>query len=418
MERKMSKLRLGLIGKPLGHSWSPEIHKYLTGADYKLWEIDKGELPGFMKRRDFDGINVTIPYKASVIEYLDEIDEAAGRMGAVNCIVNSGGRLKGYNTDYIGLLKMMRSMDALTESCGGKAAILGTGGASKAAEEACRKLGIEFEKVSRSDREGCITYEELKQRGDEFTLLINATPVGMYPNEDEAPVDVRKFSGLRQVVDIVANPVRTRLCYEAESCGIPAAGGLEMLVYQALAAEEIFTGEDLPEAKADECVEQLLAERRNIVLIGMPSSGKSTVGRLLAERLGREFIDTDDEIVSREGRSIAEIFAEDGETEFRKIEREVCEIFSKKSGLVIACGGGVVEFEENMRRLAYNGIIIYLDRSLELLTPTETRPLSPDKEKLAGIYKRRKDLYEGYSDIRIRNDGSAEDAADEIIREI
>ena len=409
----MSKLKLGLIGKPLGHSWSPEIHKYLTGADYKLWEIDEGDLSGFMKRRDFDGINVTIPYKEAVIEYLDEIDEAAGRMGAVNCIVNRDGRLKGYNTDCIGLLKMMKRRSAK-----GKAAILGTGGASKAAEEVCRNLGIDFEKVSRSEREGCITYEELKQRGDEFTLLINATPVGMYPNEDEAPVDVRKFSRLRQVVDIVANPVRTRLCYEAEQVGIPAAGGLEMLVYQALAAEEIFTGETLPEAKADECVEKLLAERRNIVLIGMPSSGKSTVGRLLAERLGREFIDTDDEIVSRAGRPITEIFAEDGEAEFRKIEREVCEIFSKKSGLVIACGGGVVEFEENMRRLAYNGIIIYLDRSLELLTPTESRPLSPDKEKLAGIYKRRKDLYERYSDIRIRNDGRAEDAADEIISEI
>lgn len=414
----MSKLRLGLIGKTLGHSWSPEIHKYLTGADYKLWEIDEGELPGFMKRRDFDGINVTIPYKASVIEYLDEIDEAAGRMGAVNCIVNSGGRLKGYNTDYIGLLKMMKRMDTVDKAGGGKAAILGTGGASKAAEEACRKLGIEFEKISRFEREGCITYEELSRREGEFSLLINATPVGMYPNEDEVPVDVRKFSRLRQVVDIVANPVRTRLCYEAEQQGIPAAGGIEMLVYQALAAEEIFTGEDLPETKADECEEKLLAERRNIVLIGMPSSGKSTVGRLLAERLGRDFIDTDVEIESREGRSIAEIFAEDGEAKFRKIEREVCEIFSKKSGLVIACGGGVVEFEENMRRLAYNGIIIYLDRSLKLLTPTESRPLSPDKEKLAGIYKRRKDLYEGYSDIRIRNDGSAEDAADEIISEI
>ena len=409
----MSKLKLGLIGKPLGHSWSPEIHKYLTGADYKLWEIDEGELPGFMKRRDFDGINVTIPYKASVIDYLDEIDEAAGRIGAVNCIVNRDGRLKGYNTDCIGLLKMMKRRSAK-----GKAAILGTGGASKAAEEVCRNLGIDFEKVSRSEREGCITYEELKQRGDEFTLLINATPVGMYPNEDETPVDVSQFGRLGLVVDIVANPVRTRLCYEAEQHGIPAVGGLEMLVYQALAAEEIFTGETLPEAKADECVEKLLAERRNIVLIGMPSSGKSTVGRLLAERLDREFIDTDDEIVSRAGRPITEIFAEDGEAEFRKIEREACESFSKKSGLVIACGGGVVEFEENMRRLAYNGIIIYLDRSLELLTPTESRPLSQDKEKLAGIYERRKDLYERYSDIRIRNDGGAEDAADEIIREI
>ena len=158
MERQMSKLKLGLIGKPLGHSWSPEIHKYLTGADYKLWEIDEGELPDFMKRRDFDGINVTIPYKTAVIEYLNEIDEAAGRMGAVNCIVNREGRLTGYNTYYIGLLKMMKRMDTADKACGGTAAILGTGGASKAAEEACRKLGIEFEKVSRSEREGCITY--------------------------------------------------------------------------------------------------------------------------------------------------------------------------------------------------------------------------------------------------------------------
>ena len=417
----MSKLRLGLIGKPLGHSWSPEIHKYLTGADYKLWEIDESELLDFMKKREFDGINVTIPYKTAVIEYLDEIDEAADRMGAVNCVVNRDGRLKGYNTDYIGLLRMMKRMDGPDAACGDvhrKAVILGTGGASKAAEEACRKLGIHFEKVSRSEREGCITYEELKRRAKEFELLINATPVGMYPNEDEVPVDIRQFGRLRQVVDIVANPVRTRLCYEAEQSGIPAAGGLEMLVYQALAAEEIFTGDTLPEDKADECVEELLSERRNIVLIGMPSSGKSTVGRLLANKLGRKFADTDDEIVLRAGRPISEIFAEDGEAEFRKIEREVCEALSKKSGLIIACGGGVVEFEENMRRLAYNGQIIYLDRSLELLTPTKSRPLSPDKEKLAVLYEKRKELYESYSDIRIRNDGRAGDAAEEIIREI
>ena len=231
MEKRMSKPRLGLIGKPLGHSWSPEIHKYLTGADYKLWEIDEGELPGFMKRREFDGINVTIPYKASVIEYLEEIDEAADRMGAVNCIVNRDGRLKGYNTDYIGLLKMMKRMDAADKAGGGKAVILGTGGASKAAEEACRKLGIEFEKVSRSEREGCITYEELKQRGEEFALLINATPVGMYPNEDEAPVDVSQFGSLGLVVDIVAKALlrsgaaRDSVCRRARDAGIPGACG-------------------------------------------------------------------------------------------------------------------------------------------------------------------------------------------------
>lgn len=407
-------MKLGLIGKPLGHSWSPGIHKFLIGEDYGLWELNEHELADFFSRRDFDGINVTIPYKTAVIPYLDRVDEAAERMGAVNCVVNKGGELIGYNTDYTGLRRMIERRGIT--NAGGRVCILGSGGASKAAEEVCRSKGWEYDIVSRSGGAGRITYDELYDRGDDYTLLINATPVGMSPNMDECPVDMKKLEGLKYVVDIVANPLRTRLCFEASIRGIETCGGLEMLVSQALSADEIFLGEKLDEGLVSGCMSYLLKERRNIVLIGMPSSGKTTIGKIISEKSGMEFIDTDDEIIKRIGMTIPEFFEKEGEREFRRIESEVCRDLSCEQGRVIATGGGAVESEDNMRRLAYNGLLVYLDTPSELLTATDSRPLSADADKLMALYERRLPLYEGYADEGVDNSRGLEIAADEIIR--
>lgn len=407
-------MKLGLIGKPLGHSWSPEIHKFLIGEDYRLQELEENELAEFLRKRDFDGINVTIPYKEDVIKHLDVVDDAAERIGAVNCIVNREGVLTGYNTDCTGLLKMMRRR--LPAGLKGRAAVLGTGGAAKAAAEACRSMGIEYSVVSRSEKEGCITYEELYEDEKSYALLINATPVGMYPGADEMPADLEKLKSLRYVIDIVANPVRTRLAYEAARRGIGTCGGFEMLVSQALAADEIFLGRSLDESMIDKCMSHILSEKLNLVLIGMPSSGKTTLGRIISDKTGLEFRDSDDVITERIGMPIPEFFEKKGESEFRRIETEVCMELSKEQGKIMATGGGAVESEENMRRLSYNGLLVYLDTPMELLTPTESRPLSADTDKLRELYVRRLPLYRRYADISIDNSRGSDTSAEEIIK--
>lgn len=401
-------MKLGLIGNPLGHSWSPEIHKFLINADYSLWPLEESELEGFFARRDFDGINVTIPYKSTVIGFLDETDPAAERIQAVNCVTNRNGILKGWNTDVTGLKRLI---DRHQVSCGsGMAAVLGTGGASKAACEACRMSGWDHIVVSRSGKNGAVSYSDLYGSQEEITVLINATPAGMHPDVDAVPVDIDRFTNLRYVIDIVANPVRTRLVYEAQLKGIDAYGGLEMLVAQAAAADELFTGDPVDDILVDKCVDMLLGQRRNIVLIGMPSSGKTTLGRMLARRLGRSFIDLDEEIVDIIGMPIRDYFAENGETAFRDIESEVCAKAGELSGMVISTGGGVVKRQENMTRLAHGGLILWIDRDPEFLTPTASRPLSSDREALCRLYNERKPLYGSYSDARIPNNGTVKEA--------
>ena len=402
-------MKLGLIGNPLGHSWSPEIHAYLKGVmDYALWPLAPDELDAFFEKRDFDGINVTIPYKTDVIRYLDEIDPDAERIQAVNTIVNKNGKLTGYNTDVSGLLHMIRSHHI--NAGGGTAAILGTGGASKAAEEACRLSGWKYYLTSRSRKDGCIDYQELYEMQDEISLIINATPVGMYPNEESMPVDLDRFTCFTDVIDIVANPLRTRLAYGAQMKGINAYGGLEMLVAQAFKADELFFGESLNDILISECMDHISRKMKNIVLIGMPSSGKSTVGMLLADRLGMEFIDMDEEIVSRIGMPVSDCFALHGEGAFRDAESEVCRYVRGLGNAVIASGGGVIKREENMITLAHNAEIVWLDRSIENLVPTNDRPLSSNAGDLRRLYEERQALYDKYSDIRISNDGEPEDA--------
>lgn len=407
-------MKLGLIGNPLGHSWSPEIHSFFKAGSYELWPMEEHELDGFFREKDFDGINVTIPYKSTVLKYLDETDDTVRRIQACNCIVNDGGRLRGFNTDVAGMLRIADSHGI--DPGEGTAVILGSGGASKAAEEVCRLRGWRYSIVSRSPRSGYISYDDLQSMRDRVTVLINTTPVGMMPHEDEMLVDPAVFTNLRYLIDVVANPLRTALAYEAGRNGVKAFGGLEMLVAQALAADELFLKRKMDDSLIGACMDELISSRRNIVLIGMPSSGKTTIGRMLADRLQRPLVDTDSEIVRRIGMPIAEYFRDHGEDAFRRLESEVCAGYTEGTGLVIATGGGVVKRPENMRCLAHNGLIVWLDRDLSALTPTDSRPLSANREDLMRLYEERRPLYERYCDIRISNDTTPAEAAENICR--
>lgn len=404
-------MKLGLIGNPLGHSWSPAIHSLLIGADYQLWPLEEDQLAGFLKKRDFDGLNVTIPYKQAVMPYLDEIDEAAKMIGAVNTIVNRNGKLKGYNTDYYGFMATLRS--AGFDVKGKKVAILGSGGASKAVRVAITELGGNPLIVSRKPQKEQISYEELKALQPSY--IINATPVGMYPKMDTMPIDPADYSSLEGIGDVIANPLRTRLVIKAQMKGLKTFGGLEMLVRQAFKADELFLDQKLDESLNDKCLQQLIRERRNLVLIGMPTAGKSTLAALLAARTGKKLVETDQQIVEEIGMPITEYFRLHGEEAFRDKESQQAGELAGKTGLVISCGGGIIKREENMLNLAQNGLIIWIDRDLELLETSDSRPLSNAPWKLKELYEERKPLYEKYSDIRIANNGSLEETLEKLL---
>ncbi len=407
-------MKLGVIGNPLEHSWSPEIHRFLINADFKKWELQPDDLDDFFEKKDFDGINITIPYKQDVIKYLDEIDEMAEKIGAVNTIINRDGKLKGYNTDYLGLMRMMRSHNF--DPKGKEVAILGTGGASKAAVEAVKLLDGTPIQVSRHPHDEVISYEEFY--GRDFEYIINATPIGLYPNEGALPVELDKLPKLKGVIDIIANPVISSLVFESKLRGIPAFGGLEMLVTQGLEADKLFTGHDMADELVEKCISAVLEEKRNIVLIGMPSAGKTTYGTLLAEKLGREVIEMDQNIVDRIGMPIAQYFKEYGEDSFREIEADEAYRIGKMSGKIISTGGGVIKRVDNMRNLAHNGMIVWIDRDVELLVPTDSRPLASKVADIYKLYNERKDLYAKYCDVRVKNNGTKEAAVDELLKDI
>lgn len=407
-------MRLGLIGHPLGHSWSPAIHQNLIHEDYQLYDLKPEELDAFLKGKEFDGLNVTIPYKETVIPYLDEVDPDAERIGAVNCIVNEHGRLKGYNTDCIGLEEMLKHHEIPVS--GNKIAVLGSGGASKAAMQALRHLGGNPTVISRKKKDGVLTYEELYEREDEFSILVNATPVGMFPECDATPVDLQRFHRLKAVVDIVANPLRTRLCFEAKCMGLQTCGGFEMLVRQALAADELFVRKKLDPDLVFSCMNTLLSERRNIVLIGMPTSGKTTISRQLGRILKKEPVEMDDEIEKKLGMSISQCFVRKGEAYFRRIETEVAREHRQGRGEIISCGGGVIKTPETMRYLSENGLVILITRNLDQLYPTDNRPLASNEEALRKLYEERKPLYERYRDVTVDNSGTMDETIHEILR--
>ena len=410
-------MQYGLIGEHLTHSYSREIHGKIADYAYELCELRPEELEPFFQKRDFLGINVTIPYKQSVIPYLDSISETAQRIGAVNTIVNRGGKLHGDNTDFAGMKALVRH--AGIEIAGRKVLILGTGGTSKTAHVVAESLGADsIVHVSRSRRGDAVTYAEaVRQHGDAH-IIINTTPVGMYPNTVEVPIDLSHFAALEGVLDAVYHPLRSGLVLDGLSRGIPACGGLYMLVAQAVFASAAFLGKEPDLSLIDEIFRAIRLEKQNVVLIGMPSAGKTTVGSHLAKLTGKAFLDTDQIIVSHIGGTISEYFAAHGEEAFRKLEHEVISNAAKKDGCVIATGGGAVLDAENIRLLRQNGIIVFLNRSLEHLIVSAERPLSNSREALEKLYEKRYPLYAKAADLCVDANLAPEQIANAIREEL
>ncbi|MBO7245347.1 MAG: AAA family ATPase [Clostridia bacterium] len=409
-------MKYGLIGEKLGHSFSPDIHKRLATSDYVLKEIPRDTLGEFLAKKEFVGVNVTIPYKQDVIPYLHYISDSAQYIGAVNVIVNKDGVLHGYNTDFYGLKALV--LKTAGDISGKKVLILGTGGTSRTALAVAKALGASrIDRVGRTEKEGCVTYAFAYEHLSDSEIIINTTPVGMFPECDAAPIDINAFPNLQGVVDVVFNPISTNLVLSAQAKGIPAMGGLYMLVYQAVAASELFANVKYEESIIENIYKELKSSKQNIVLTGMPGCGKSTVGRLLAEKTGREFYDIDTEIVKQAGMEITEIFETRGEKAFRDMETETAKRLSTLSGVVISCGGGTVLRDENVNALRRNGVICFIDRPLNELIPTEDRPLALSKADIEKRYNERIDRYISTCHIRIPVEGDANSVAQKIGKE-
>ncbi|MBQ8337802.1 MAG: shikimate dehydrogenase [Oscillospiraceae bacterium] len=394
-------MNYGLLGEKLGHSFSKEIHAKLFDYEYQLCEIKRDNFDSFMKQKAFKAVNVTIPYKEQIIPYLDFVDETAKKIGAVNTVVNKDGRLYGYNTDYLGMRALILKNGIDLENK--KMLVLGSGGTSKTAFAVAESLGAkEVYRVSRSGRDGCITYEDAQNIHADAEIIINTTPCGMYPNINTATVDVSKFKSLSGVIDAVYNPLNSKLVCDAKARGIKAVGGLYMLVAQAAYAAEYFTGKSVPSEKIDEIYKEMFSLKQNIVLIGMPGSGKSTIGKLLAEALGMQFVDTDEVIVKNEGKAIPDIFAELGEERFRDMESAAVLEVAGLQHTVIATGGGAVLRKENVKLLRENGRIYFIDRPLSSIVATSDRPLSSNREALEKRYNERYDIYCESADVHLK----------------
>lgn len=409
-------MKYGCIGERLSHSFSREIHSLLADYPYELREVARDELDSFMKEVNFCALNVTIPYKEAVIPYLDEIDEHASLIGAVNTVVNRNGKLYGFNTDFYGMVSLFEH--AGIDASGKKALVLGSGGTSKTARAVLCHLGAgEIVTVGRVARGGIIDYGTAEKEHTDAEIIVNTTPLGMYPNVDACPIDLSRFASLEGVIDAIYNPLRTRLILEAKKRGIKTEGGLYMLVAQAVRASEIFLDKTYPRGTVERIYKKILLQKENIVLIGMPASGKSTVGRILGERLDREALDTDELIISEEGCDIPTIFRELGEGGFRNIECRIVNNCSLLSGKILATGGGVVLNPTNIEHLKQNGKIYFIDRPLHLLVPTEDRPLASDKAAIEKRFMERYDIYLSSSDKRIIADKDAPLVAEEIIKD-
>ena len=393
-------MKYGCIGEKLGHSFSREIHQRLADYTYELKELSPAELRPFMDERAFSAINVTIPYKQDVIPYLSEISPQAGAIGAVNTIVNRDGALCGYNTDFFGMRALLNRAGFRLR--GKKVLILGSGGTSRTARAVAEDLGAaETIVVSRSGRNG-VPYEEARNLHEDARFLINTTPCGMFPNLRAAPLDPADFPALEGVADAVYNPLRTELALRARELGIPAVCGLYMLVAQAAYAAEYFLDRKIAPEKIEEVYRGIFREKQNLVLTGMPGSGKTTVGQRLARQLGRKFLDTDVLIEERAGLPPAEIILREGEVAFREWESTVIrEGAAPLTGCVIATGGGAVLRDENIRELRRNGRIYFIDRPPELIAPTKDRPLSSSREQLEKRYRERYPRYCETADCKI-----------------
>ena len=410
-------MRYGLLGEKLGHSFSRDIHSSLGNYSYDLIEVERDRLADFIQKKDYSGLNVTIPYKEAVIPYLNKTDDHALAIGAVNTIVNKNGELFGYNTDFFGMERLINH--AKIDISDKTVAILGTGGTSKTADAVVKHLGAKKAiKVSRGNRDGAISYDDLYEMAEEIDVIINTTPAGMFPNTEASPIDISRFEKLSGVIDAVYNPLRTKLILDAKRRGIKAEGGLYMLVAQAVRASELFTGEVYDEKTTDRVYKRILREKENIVLIGMPASGKSTIGRILEKKLSRRAFDSDKIIEKEEKRSIPDIFRKDGEGKFRDIESSVIKRLSLENGIIIATGGGSILREENIDNLKKNGRLYFIDRPLPQLIPTKSRPLASTPEDIERRFNERYGIYSSAADVRIDANGSAPMAADKIIGDI
>ena len=400
--------KYGLLGRKLDHSYSPQLHNMLSDYEYKLYEVEPEDLDTFMETTKLSGMNVTIPYKKSVMKYCVELSDAARKMGCCNTLVKMADGWHGDNTDYYGFCAMVKNRGI--DFDGRKVLVLGSGGASNTVCRASEDLGArEIVVISRS---GDNNYSNLDKHAD-ADIIVNATPVGMFPYNGQCMLELKQFPKLEGVVDLIYNPERTALLLQAEELGIKHTDGLYMLVAQAKKAAEIFAGKLIPESENERINAILRAQMNNIVLIGMPGCGKSSVGKLLAQKTGRRFIDADQAIVESAGVTIPEIFKQDGEAGFRKIETKVMEELGKLSGVIIATGGGCVTRPENYTLIHQNGVIFWLQRDISKL-PTNGRPIS-QANPLEKLYADRKDKYAAFADVIVDNNGALEATVDAII---
>lgn len=406
-------MQYGCIGEKLTHSFSKDIHSRLFDYDYELCEIPRDKLKEFMLKRDFKAINVTIPYKQDVIPYLDFVSDTARSIGAVNTVVNRNGKLYGYNTDFAGMTALIKRQGIeLTDK---KVLVLGSGGTSKTALAVAHSMGArEVYRVSRTGRDGCISYGDALSLHRDAQIVINTTPCGMYPNIFAQPIDIDDYPCLEGVMDAIYNPLCSNLVVAAKQRGINATGGLYMLVAQGVFAAEHFLDMQIEKSEIERVFSEIEAEKKNIVLTGMPSSGKTTIGEILAKELNMQFLDCDKEIVKRQGMEISQIFKLLGESGFRDIEAQVIAELSANQNCVISTGGGAVLRHENIILLKGNGRIYFIDRPLVDLTATDDRPLSSNAQDLKKRYEERYEIYCDTADKRIENISTALVAAQKI----
>lgn len=400
-------MEYGLVGEKLGHSFSKIIHEMLLPKKYELLPMNEQEFHAFFKKKAFKGVNITIPYKEKVMDYCTYVHPLAKEIGAVNTVVNNKGILEGYNTDYEGLYSSIENSKA--DIKGRTVLVLGSGGASKTAVAVSKNLGAgRVYVVSRKPENEEISYDAAAGTA-EASVVINATPVGMYPDNSSSPLDLSRLSKPYAVFDLIYNPLKTKLLIQGEKMGLICLNGLEMLVGQAAAARGYFEGFVPEKHIVKKVYSEIMAYMRNIVLIGMPASGKSALGRRLAAETGRKFCDLDEEIIKSSGKAIEKIFEEHGEEYFRKLERECCFQISKNTGCVISTGGGIVKNSLNIDALKQNGLIVFIDREPWRLEPGENRPLSKSTKDMEKLYNERIGLYRKYSEITVENNGSFSD---------
>ena len=405
-------MEYGLIGEKLGHSFSKTIHEMIADYKYELKEIKKEDFKSFMEKKDFKCINVTIPYKKDVIPYLNYISDEAKKIGAVNTIINKDGKLYGYNTDYYGLKLLIEKQNV--DLTGKNVLVLGTGGTSLTAKAVLKDLNVgKIYQASRQEDDDYIPYEDIYYY--DINYIVNTTPVGMYPKNSGRLVDVNKYKNLIGLVDVIYNPLCTNLVLEGKELGIKANGGLYMLIAQAVYAIKLFKNIEIADSVIDDVYHKLLKEKLNIVLIGMPSCGKTTIAKKLSKMLNKELFDSDTLIENKVGMEIKDYIKNNGEAKFREVEKEVIEEVSKHNNSIISTGGGVILNKINMTNLKQNSIVVFVDRALELLTPTKSRPLTSNYFDLKKKYDERIDLYRGYSDVIVDNNGLLDNTVNKIV---